>query len=340
MRNKWIIILILLAIIFINPSKKVDVLNFIGKNNVQLENINKVDIGSDYESVIYNETIVCYDGKTLKNLNLNGDCLFEININSKDNSISSNKYIDILDKENSIVYSINKNGKIIFKKSVPKGGILYKSLRDDVYVYGYKKDNKNVINIYDNDQVLLSSVELGGSITDIEIFNNHIYVVELNTDKYLGSNIYKYDYNGNLKNSKSIENSIVVGVDINKDSIILITNNSIENMDSNLETKDSKEIKEIKYYSNIYNDEIYVIEGDNNISLISDKIKNINLNDIDAKGVINNGENSIVYSENKIITTKNKEVKKYEDTIKSIEYIKEDICIVNLEGYIEIIKIK
>lgn len=315
-------------------------LDFISKNEIQVENIKKINIDNSYKSTIYNETIVYYDGKTIKNLNLKGECLFEININSKDNVIDSNKYIDILDRENNNVYSINKNGKIIFKKNVPKNGMIYKSLKDDLYIYAYKKDNKNVMNIYDNEQILLSSVELEGSITDIEIFENYIYVVELNTDKYIGSNIYKYDHNGNLNDSKNIKNSIILEFVIYKDNMVLVRNDSIEIIDSNLKTKSNKDIKDIKYYSNMYEDKIYVIEKNNNISLISDKIKTITLNNINPKGIINNGDKSIVYSDNKILTTNNKEIKTYEDKIKKIYHIKENMYLITFEKYIEIVEIK
>lgn len=340
MKNKWIVIVILLAILVINPNKKGELLNFIGKNDVQVDNTKKIDIEGNYKSVIYDKTIVYYNGKTIKNIDSKGNSLFEININSKNNILGSNKYIDILDKENNTVYSINKNGKILFKKSVPRNGIVYKSLRDDLYVYAYKKDTKNILNIYDNDYTLINSIELEGAITDIDVFNNYIYVVELNTEGYLGSNIYKYDYNGNLKKSKSIDESIAIGLDINKDKITLISNNSVENIDSNLDIKSVKEIKDIKYYSNIYEDSMYIVQENDSINLVSDKVKKFNLDGISPKGIINNGDNSIVYDDNKVITTKNKVIKTYNDTIESIDYIKENMYLVNLDGYIEIIELK
>lgn len=339
MKNKWIVIIILFAILAINPNRKGEFLDFIGKKDVKVNDTKKIDVNGDFKSTIYDEKIVYYDGKSIKSIDEKGDSLFEVSIKSNNSLLQSNKYIDVLDKENNVAYSINKNGKIIFKKSVPKNGIIYKSLRDDLYVYGYKKGTKNIVNTYDNEYTLINSIEIEGSITDIEIFENYIYVVELNTSEYLGSNIYKYDYNGNLKEHKEIENSVVIGLDTNKDTMTLVTNDSIETIDGKLETKDSKEIKDIKLYSNIYKDSIYVVQDDDAITLLDNKSKKLNLDDINPKGIINNGDNSIIYNDNKIITTKNKLIKEYKDTIDRIYYIKDDIYAVKLDEYIEILEL-
>lgn len=340
MKNKWIIVLTLLAILVINPTKNNNILNFIHKNDIKADSIEKINIDNEYNSVVYDGKVVYYDGKFVKGIDLEGKSIYEININSNNNILGSNKYIDILDKENNLIYSINKNGKIIFKKSVPRGGVLYKSLRDDLYLYAYKKDNKNILNIYDNEYSLINSIEIEGAITDIELFNNYIYMVELNTNEYLGSNIYKYDGNGNLKDSRAIKESIVLGLDITKDNMTIFTNNSIENIDDNLDIKNNKKVDNIEYYSNTHEGTIYVLDKDNGIKLISDKTKKINLEDISPKGIINNGENSIVYSDNNITTVKNKEVKNYDDdNIKRVDYIKDNIYLVSLENYIELIKV-
>ena len=136
--------------------------------------------------------------------------------------------------------------------------MLYKSLRDDLYLYAYKKDNKNILNIYDNEYSLINSIEIEGAITDIELFNNYIYIVELNTNEYLGSNIYKYDGNGNLKDSRAIKESIVLGLDITKDNMTIFTNNSIENIDDNLDIKNNKKVDNIEYYSNTHEKVLYM----------------------------------------------------------------------------------
>lgn len=339
MKSKFIIIMILFAILIINPTKNKDILNFIDNNDINIDNIKKIDINDEYKSTIYDNKVVYYDDKSVRGVDLQGKDIFKIDINSNDNILESNKYIDILDKENSIIYSINKNGKILFKKSVPRDGILYKSLREDLYVYVYKQNTKNILNIYDNEYTLVNSIELEGAITDINLFNSYIYVVELNTNEYIGSNIYKYDYNGNLKGSKIIEKSVVLGLENKEDSMLLVTNNSVGNMDSKLNVKNNKDIKNIKYYSNMYNNTIYAIDENNNIKLISDKEKKLNLKDMEPKGIINNGDSSIFYDDNKLVTANNKEIKSYDNVIESIYYIGDNKYLVNLDRYIELIEI-
>ncbi|MGL4796607.1 MAG: hypothetical protein ACRC1Y_01105 [Paraclostridium sp.] len=339
MRKKWIVIIILFAILAINPNRKGELLSLIGKKDIKINDTKKIEIGEDFKSTIYDAKIVYHDGKNIKSIDEKGESLFELNLNSNNSLLQSNKYIDVLDKENNIAYSINKNGKIIFKKSVPKNGIIYKSLKEDLYVYCYEKGAKNILNFYDNDYTLINSIEIEGAITDIDMFENYIYVVELNTAEYLGSNIYKYDYNGNLKKHRVIDDSVVIGLDTNKDTMTLVSNNNIETIDGNLETKDSKEIKDIKLYSNTYKDNIYIVQEDDTINLVDNKSKKLNIDNINAKGIINNGTNSIIYNNNKIITTKNKLIKEYKDTIERIYYIKDDIYVVKLDKYIEILEI-
>ena len=251
-----------------------------------------------------------------------------------------NKYIDILDKENSIVYSINKNGKVVFKKSIPKNGIMYKSLKDDLYIYIYKNGDKNRLSIYDNEYNLINDIEFNGSITDVELFNNYIYVVELNTEETLNSEIYKYDYNGNLKKKKKIDKSVVIDINQNKEKLTIIKNNSIGEIDSNLEIKKDIEIENIKYYSEVYENNIYIIEEDNDVMKINDKKKKLNLKEIEAKGIINKGDSSFIYTDKSIYTIKNREIKNYKDEIIKIDNVKDDIYAVNLDGYIDIIKLK
>ncbi|MCU9815241.1 hypothetical protein [Paraclostridium sp. AKS73] len=80
---------------------------------------------------------------------------------------------------------------------------MYVSLDNDSYVYAYKKENKDSINIYDFEGNLQKNLDLEGKLTDIEYTSQGIYVCDLKTEKDLESTITKYDYNGNLKNKKA-----------------------------------------------------------------------------------------------------------------------------------------
>ncbi|MCG4676491.1 hypothetical protein L0M95_18775, partial [Blautia obeum] len=73
-----------------------------------------------------------------------------------------------LDKDKNTIYSINKTGKVVFKKNVPNNGLMYVSLDNDSYVYAYKKENKDSINIYDFEGNLQKNLDLEGKLTDIE----------------------------------------------------------------------------------------------------------------------------------------------------------------------------
>lgn len=340
MKNKWIVIIILIAIIVINPSKKGNVLSFIGKQDIGVTNVKRINIENKYDSVIYSDSVVYYDGAKLKSVNEKGEELFSLDIKSNNYMLSANNYIDILDKDNSLIYSINKSGKIVFKKKVAKEGLIYKSLSENLYVYAYKKDDKNIFTIYDNEYSVINNIETKGDITDIESFDKNIYIVEMNTEESLHSKIYKYDYNGNLKGDKKIDNSIVLDLNSTKEKLILVKDDSISLMNSNLESKESIDTKDLKYYSNIYDDGLYIIDTDNNISYLKDKKKkNIN-SEINPRGIINKGDKSIIYTKNTLETIKNKEIKNYKEEITKVDIVKDDVYMVNLNGFIDIIKVK
>ncbi|MGL5711870.1 MAG: hypothetical protein ACRCXT_15190 [Paraclostridium sp.] len=339
MKGKWIIILALIVIIFISPSKIGVNLNFIGKEDIALKTIKNIEVKSKYKSTVYDENIVYYNGQDLKGLDCNGKELFNLKIISDKYLLDSNKYIDILDKENNTVYSVNKNGKIVFKDKVPSNGIMYKSLSNELYIYAYKKDENNRFNIYDEEYSLKNYVEVEGVITDIVFFDNHIYVVEMNTKGKLNSKVSKYDSNGNLKDNILINDSVVVGLEINKDVMMVVTDSSILNINSDLDIKESIEVNDIKYFSNIYDDSIYTIE-DKNVNHIEDLEKKSIKTQQNAKGIINKKDNSIIYTEDTILSIKNKEIKKYNTEIIEIKNVKDNIYMVSLDEKIDLIQIK
>ena len=216
------------------------------------------------------------------------------------------------------------------------------SLDNDSYVYAYKKENKDSINIYDFEGNLQKKVDLEGKLTDIVYTSQCIYVCSLNTEKNLESTITQYDYNGNLKNKKSINDSIILDSIIQKDNIYLIEKNKISRVDFNLKSIDEFDVKNIKYYSNINSDGIYVIEENNNIKHINNKIEDIstssNIEYID--GIVNMKDKFILYKDNKIINRKGEELKGFETDIRNIILVNDSSLVVQLDNKIQILKVK
>lgn len=340
MKNKWVVIIILLAIVLLNPSNIGNISNFIKKQDTEIDIIKNINTGKNYKSIVYDKTVVYFDGTKLTNIDTTGKELFNINLKIENYTLDSNKYIDVLDKDNNIIYSINNNGKIVFKKNVPKDGLMYKSIKEDVYVYAYKKDEKNRVIIYDNDQRVINDIEVDGLITNLEYSSDSIYIVTINTKDKLSSKINKYDYNGNLKNSKEIEESVLLDLNLDKETLNLIYNNKISEMDTNLEIKNDVETGNIKLYSEKYENGRYIMEEDYSINYVDNKIKHIEVYEEEPKGIINRGAESIVYTKNKLFTIKNKQISEFKEDIIKVMNVKENIYAVNLTNSIQLIKVQ
>lgn len=340
MKKKWILVVILLLIILINPNKIGNLSNILNKKSVELENIKKVNIDKNSNYVEYNKNLVYYDGNSLKCINGSGKEIFDVAFSQKNLKLDSNRFIDILDQDKNIVYSVDKDGKVVAKKSMNKNGLLYKSIDNDSYLYVYKKDNKNIVNIYDYEFKLVKSINEKGIVTDIGYSDKSIYVVSINTEDKLKNTINCYDYNGNLKNTKSIDNSVILDLIIYKNDIYIIEKNKISKVNNELKTLEEFEVKDIKHYSNIYKNSIYIIENDNKIKYIDKDIEDIKIYIENLKGIINTQDSFIIYSDNKIMDNKGIELKKFDENIKKLLFIPNNTVVVELESYIQIINLK
>lgn len=342
MRKKWILIIVLITIVLINPKKIINISERLTKENIQIQDKKVIEINKKFDCVEYEKKLVYYDGKVLKCVDENGKDIFNMNLNIKNIKLDSNKYIDILDKDKNIIYSINKNGKVILKKNVPNNGIMYLSLDNDSYIYAYKKENKDRINIYDFEGNLQKSLDLEGMLTNIKYTSEGIYICDFKTEENLVSTISYYDYNGNLKDKKSVNNSIILDAIIQKDNIYLVEKNKISNINYNLKVINEFDVKSIKAYSKSNKNGIYVVEENNSIKNISKKLKNIDIsNSIEnIDGIINIKDDIILYKNNKIINKKGKELKSFEENINNIMLIDDSRAIVELESKIQILNFK
>ncbi len=341
MKNKFIIIAIILLLLLINPKTIKTFSESMRKNSIEIDIMKSIEIDKDTKYIEYNNNLVYYEGDYLKSINTKLENVFKIKFNLKKINLESNRFIDLLDKENNIIYSIDDNGNVVSKKKVHKDGIVYKSIENESYLYTYKKDSKNITNIYDNELNLVKSIEFKGLITDIDYSKDYIYITTINIDNEMSSMIYKYDYNGNLKGDKKIENSILLECILNDESIYLIEKNKVSVVDKDMKIKNEFKVNDIKNYSNILKDNMYIIEGDSSVKLINDsKIEYIEFKADNIDEIVNINNGIIGCVDNKFINEKGIELRKFEEDIKNIETIKEDVFLVELENSIKLIKIK
>ncbi len=341
MKNKFIIIAIILLLLLVNPKTIRIFSESIRKDSIEVDIMKSIDIDRNIEYTEHNNNLVYYNEDYLKSINTKLEEIFKIKFNSNKINLESNRFLDVLDKENNIIYSIDDKGSVVSKKKVYKDGIMYKSIDNESYLYTYKKDDKNITNIYNNELNLVKSITLKGLATDIDYSKDYIYITTINIDNKMNSIIYRYDYNGNLKGEKQIENSILLDCILKDENIYLIEKNKVSIVDKDMKIKNEFKVNDIKSYSNLLKDSIYILEENGSVKLINDsKIEDIKFKEDNLDGIVNIHNGVIGYVDNKIIDKKGIELRKFEEDIKNIEIIKEDMFVVELENSIKIIKIK
>lgn len=342
MKKKIFLLFILVLIIAINPKIINKINEKISGNALELQSEQNLKIDSKCKIVKYEDNIILYNGKVLRCLDEEGKEKFSLNLESKNFNLYSNKYIDILDKDKDVIFSINKSGKIIFRKKVFNNGLKYASLDNDLYLYAYKDDKKDIINIYDFEGKVYKTLKLKGKLTNITYSNKAIYVCELNTEKNLENIISEYDYNGNCKNKKVINSSIILDIIIDNNNIYLIEKNKITKLDNNLNIKKEFNVNDIKYYSELYKDGFYFVEQNNKVKFISDKIKEISVsNKLDKiDGIINLNNNIILYKDNKIFNKNGEELKRFESNITKVLTLNKSTMALKVDNELQILKIK
>ncbi|MDU6115364.1 MAG: hypothetical protein E6649_13165 [Paeniclostridium sordellii] len=341
MKNKWKLIVIFIILILINPKIFTAFSSSFNKKTTSLDNFKKINVGKDVKYTEYKSNIVIYEQGTLRGINKNGDEIFNLELGIKNPTISSNKYIDILDKEKSVIYSVNEKGKVVLKRSMKKSGLVYKSLENDSYIYIFKKDKKNIANIYDFEFNLVKSIELDGVVTDIEYTSNKIYLCLLKIDKSIESKILSYDYNGNLEESMNMNQSVLLNLGLSENGLYVIEKNKITKLSNKLKTINSFNIDDLKNYSNINDDKLYIIENDGDILLIKDKeVEKVKVNEKNINKILNLGYSFIAFTDNKILDSKGKEIKIFDENIKHVSMINNKLLFVILENSLQLFTIK
>ena len=341
MKNKWKLIVIFIILILINPKIFTAFSSSFNKKTTSLDNFKKINVGKDVKYTEYKSNIVIYEQGTLRGINKNGDEIFNLELGIKNPTISSNKYIDILDKEKSVIYSVNEKGKVVLKRSMKKSGLVYKSLENDSYIYIFKKDKKNIANIYDFEFNLVKSIELDGVVTDIEYTSNKIYLCLLKIDKSIESKILSYDYNGNLEESMNMNQSVLLNLGLSENGLYVIEKNKITKLNNKLKTINSFNIDDLKNYSNINDDKLYIIENDGDILLIKDKeVEKVKVNEKNINKILNLGYSFIAFTDNKILDSKGKEIKIFDENIKHVSMINNKLLFIILENNLQLFTIK
>lgn len=337
--KKWIAIVIVVLILIINPSKG----NMFNKKELDknsFKELNNIEVNGDLKYIKYQDNIILGDSEELIAVNSEGEAnsILKLSKDIKNFDIDSNSYIDIIDKKDNRITSINENGKTIFTDKVNQETLMYKSIDSNLFVTAYKKDNNQYVRIQDEEKSVVNEIEYSSKLTHIDKINESILVADLKTDKGLYSEINLYDFNGGEKQNLKFD-EIIVDVICENDNIYLAFENKILILDEKLKEKAKISIEGIKSIEQDNSGKLYVIGKDNKIICINgEDDKNIKSKS-EIVGIEPIGDGYITYSSSSIFNQENKEISNVGKEIKDIIAIGENIVVVNIEGNVKIYKV-
>lgn len=337
--KKWIAIAIIILLLIINPAKS-NTFNkqYIDKDNVK--ELNKIELQKDTKYIKYKDNIIIGQNNELLVIDSSGDTKNILNLSKSIESfeISSNSYIDIIDKKDHKVTSINSDGKTMFTDKIYREIVMYKSIGKDSFISVYKDKNKEYIKIQNIEKNLIKEIGYDSKITHLESLGNMFIVVDLHTDKGIYSNISLYDLNGNIKKQYEYED-VIIDVQCDNDSIYVAFENKIEILDKELVKKSNINTNRIKEIKIGQNGQVFVIDDSNKIVCINNgKEKSIKHNS-EVEKIESLGDEYITYSKSSIYNKENKEILKSDKEILNIINLNEDTIGMHIEGFMKVLRL-
>ena len=327
----------MIVLIAINPSK----LNIFkdSENKIsEAQELKSININKEAQYVTYKTNLIVYDKKKIESISSDGKTEFSVNLNMKDYKISSNYYIDVLNKDNLKVLSIDEKGNIIFTEKVPPQTILYKSINDHFFVTVYKKDNKEYIKIQDEQRNVNTEFEYKNKITGIYKLGNDILVSDIQTKDMVSSSLTVFDENGNQKSKLDFDDT-VIDVSIQKNYIYVVFLDKIVILDFNLNEKSEVESKDIRNVFETNHDYIYIVDKDKNLSYI-DKLYYKKSNNNEKADKISSINNSYIkYLTKTLYNSRGEKLIEFNQNIKDIINIDNKSVAVIFNNYLEIVKL-
>lgn len=337
--KKWIALVIIIIILTINPSKS----NTFNKKYIEgngMRELNNIEINEDAKYTKFQENLILGQGEELLSIDVKGETkkISKLSKNIENFEIDSNSYIDIVDKKDNRVTSIDNDGKTIFTDKAYQETIMYKSINKNIFVTAYKDGSKQYVRVKDIDKNLIKEIEYSSKITHIEYINEKLLVVDLKTDKSIYSELKIYDTNGNLLKSRNFD-EIVVDVICTENKIYMAFEDKVIIFDEELKEKDKIKVNGLESIEKDENGDIFVIGSDKEIVCIEKESKKVIKSKPELISIESIGEDYITYSDYSIYNSNSKEISKFEVNIKDVIYIDDQTIAVYIDGYMKIIKI-
>lgn len=332
-----LVIVALLLLIFINPSKT-GIISTLNASAETAQEIINIDLEGEVKYTKYKELLCFLNNGKLSAINENGKEVFSKDIPVENVNLSSDNYIDVLNKNSNKIYSIDDKGEIIFSSETSKDGFLYKSINEYVFVDVIRSNGKEVIKILNESGWVSKKITIEGKVANVKPLDENILVSYISITDKVYNNLIVYDSNGNLKSQSKLE-GIILDIIIMNDNVYLVLDNKIIILDKELNTKIQIDLKDIISISN-NKDKIFVKDNEGSIGYIQDneyhniktKEKNISIEGMEST--------YILYSDRTLYNDKLKEIITFEDEIKDVEYISGKSIAVIFDRYIKIFNVE
>lgn len=335
-RITLLVIIALLLLIFINPSK-VGIISTLNASAEKAQELATIDLDDEIKYTKYKGLLCFLNNGKLRAINENGKEIFNKDISVNNVNLSSDNYIDILNKNSNKIYSINKKGEIIFISETSKSGFLYKSINEYTFADVIKTSDYEILKILNEYGEVNTKINIDGKITNIKPIDNNILVSYITIKDKIYNNLVVYDENGNLKSNCKYDGVILDTIIIN-DNVYLIFDNKVSILDKQLKLKTEIELKDIVNIS-VNEDKIFIKESNNNIGYIQNdkynKIKTME-KDVNVEGI---KDTYVLYSDKILYNDKLKEILTFKDEIKDVEYINGNSIAIIFDNYIKIFNI-
>ncbi|MBQ3422382.1 MAG: hypothetical protein IJH34_12110, partial [Romboutsia sp.] len=262
-----LVIVALLLLIFINPSKT-GIISTLNASAETAQEIINIDLEGEVKYTKYKELLCFLNNGKLSAINENGKEVFSKEIPVENVNLSSDNYIDVLNKNSNKIYSIDDKGEIIFSSETSKDGFLYKSINEYVFVDVIKSNGKEVIKILNESGWVSKKITIEGKVANVKPLDENILVSYISITDKVYNNLIVYDSNGNLKSQSKLE-GIILDILIMNDNVYLVLDNKIIILDKELNTKIQIDLKDIISISN-NKDKIFVKDNEGSIGYIKD----------------------------------------------------------------------
>ena len=332
-----IAILILLILIFVNPSK-LAIFNLADASVSNMKEIISIDISEDAQYKSYKGLLCILNDNKLKVIEENGAEIYNQDIKKENINLDINNYIDITNKNTNKGFSLDKDGKVIFSTSILPETFLYKSVNENVFINIFKNDDKEVIKILDIDGEVNNRVEINGKITNVKSIDDYILISYMNIGDKFSNKLILIDSNGNIKKETSFDD-IILEVIYSSGNVYIIFSDKIHILDKNLNKKEEINIKSVNLVKCNENSNIYIKDAENRWRYIENGKFKIIKTGGDNLGLEGIDDSYILYSNNTIYNNKLKEIISFDDDIKDVEYIEKNYIAIIFKNRIKIVKL-